>query len=536
MSSGPTSPIREDERARVGALLLCTCGSQSHACIAGRKKINANGFVARTSNETIPSPSSATVAPASCSSAPTGRRGTSRCRATSQPSEADERRARSARAPASRLTRQQPGSAGAATPDGQAPNARNARNARPRKSQNASRLRRLRAAGSERRSAAAGSARTGRRRRPGTGSRARRARARSPSRGRCGRRPRRSSSFPARARGPGRASRCSSWVARPSPVSRARVERGGAVGERGGRPLAGGRQRDGRNAARDERPLLVEGEREAEVDQLLQRGPARRAAPPVCSRTRFAAVSTSEAAGERGLSPVITMRGGPRPAIASRLIVATTWNGECSAKRSAPSPPKEPAVGREKDDRVRGAHALAGRGCRPARSRARARPARRCRSRRRSRRARCPCRRGAPSRRSRRTDWPCATAHRLRSRTRPRPGTCRVPRVRRDGQAVRRELVAEPLFGAQGSRPAGHAVRKVRSRARSPAAGSPAPSKFGGRSGAGQRARPRDAEREDQERQREDQERAAVQPSVDRPFERAAAWRGDGVRGSGPSP
>src|SRR4029077_11331718 len=57
------------------------------------------------------------------------------------------------------------------------------------------------------------------------------------------------------------------------------VERGGAVGERGGGPFACGRQRDGRNAARDERPLLVKGEREAEVDQLLHGPGASRLRP-----------------------------------------------------------------------------------------------------------------------------------------------------------------------------------------------------------------------------------------------------------------
>ncbi len=69
---------------------------------------------------------------------------------------------------------------------------------------------------------------------------------------------------------------------------------------------------------------------------------ARRGGLPVCSSMRFAAVSTSVAAGERGVSPVITMRGAPRPAIAARLTVATTWKGSRLAKRSAPSPPNAP--------------------------------------------------------------------------------------------------------------------------------------------------------------------------------------------------
>ena len=57
---------------------LRACGSQSQAWRAGRKKIRANGFVAKTSNETIHSPISAAASPARRSSAPIARRGTRR--------------------------------------------------------------------------------------------------------------------------------------------------------------------------------------------------------------------------------------------------------------------------------------------------------------------------------------------------------------------------------------------------------------------------------------------------------------------------
>ena len=91
---------------------------------------------------------------------------------------------------------------------------------------------------------------------------------------------------------------------------------------------------------RDERPLLVEREREAEVDRAARRRRMLRPARRLLERPGVAAVSTSVAAGERGASPAITMRGGPRPASASRLTTATTWQGSrARTKRAAPSPP-----------------------------------------------------------------------------------------------------------------------------------------------------------------------------------------------------
>ena len=49
------------------------------------------------------------------------------------------------------------------------------------------------------------------------------------------------------------------------------------VGERARRPLAAGRQRQRRNALRQQRPLLVQREREAEVDELRKRARVLRA-------------------------------------------------------------------------------------------------------------------------------------------------------------------------------------------------------------------------------------------------------------------
>ena len=61
------------------------CGSQSHACRDGSRKISANGFVAMTSSATTPRASNAAAVPASSSDGETGRRGSSRSRVTNQP-------------------------------------------------------------------------------------------------------------------------------------------------------------------------------------------------------------------------------------------------------------------------------------------------------------------------------------------------------------------------------------------------------------------------------------------------------------------
>ena len=219
----------------------------------------------------------------------------------------------------------------------------------------------------------------------------------------------------------------------------------------------------------------------------------RRARVPVCSSTRFAAVSTSVAAGERGVSPVITMRGGPRPGDRRQVDHRDDVERRALGEAERAEPAEGAAVGGEEDDRVRGAHALRGRraGLRVAAGEldergGAARVVVRARARRR-------CRRGAPSRRSRPATGPRATAQRLlQAATCPRPGTCASHVSADDGQAVRRELVAEPLAGAERPRrrPArGPGSASTRSAASCRVA---SPSKFGGRSGAGSGARSRD--------------------------------------------
>ena len=96
------------------------------------------------------------------------------------------------------------------------------------------------------------------------------------------------------------------------------------VGECLGRTAAGGRDRDRRDPVADERRLLVEAEREGEVDQL------RKAARSAGDRARLllepGGGSPQQRRGGRARdrSPANSSLGEPVPAIASRLTTATT--------------------------------------------------------------------------------------------------------------------------------------------------------------------------------------------------------------------
>ena len=123
------------------------------------------------------------------------------------------------------------------------------------------------------------------------------------------------------------------------------------VGERIGWPRAGRRQGHGRDARGNERCLLVEVERKAEIDQLPQHADVRPGSRRSARRRAAAAVSTSPAAGERGVSPVISMRGSPFPAIAVRTTTATISECVRAANRGT-DPAERAAVGGQEDDRV----------------------------------------------------------------------------------------------------------------------------------------------------------------------------------------
>ena len=161
------------------------------------------------------------------------------------------------------------------------------------------------------------------------------------------------------------------------------------------------------------------------------------------------------------------------------------WNGRWAAKRAAPRPPKAPPSVERKTIVCGGPHAARPPACSPGRSRARARRALPCRSRRRS-----PLGRRRVSSRCAITtiasgDCPAATAQRFCSRTRPTPGTRLVPGVARDREPVGRSCLAKPPRRTRASRRCRARGPGTASRIRPRASRVAVPSKFGGSRGAG---------------------------------------------------
>ena len=72
----------------------------------------------------------------------------------------------------------------------------------------------------------------------------------------------------------------------------------------------------------------------------------------------MAAVSTSVAAGERGVSPVITIRGGPLPRDRGQVDDRDDVERQALGEPLGAEPAEGAAVGREEDERVRRPHAL----------------------------------------------------------------------------------------------------------------------------------------------------------------------------------
>ena len=164
-----------------------------------------------------------------------------------------------------------------------------------------------------------GSARRDRSCRSGTAAGQSAGRARSPTRGRCGSRSRCSWSSPAPARDPRRAIRSGSAPrGRARPAAATLNVSSNAVCSQLGNVVGEGGQRHRRDAAGDERALLAEGEREAEIEELAEAPSAQRLACRSARATRTAAVRTSEAAGDRACRP----RSEPRPARARDRIEA----------------------------------------------------------------------------------------------------------------------------------------------------------------------------------------------------------------------
>ena len=159
--------------------------------------------------------------------------------------------------------------------------------------------------------------------------------------------------------------------------------------------LAGGRQRDGGDAARDERPLLVEREGEGEVEELRAEArprraasrsvraraspPSRRAPPPASAASR----RRSRSAAARACDPSQVDDGDDM----ERQLLGEADGAERRRTRRRRSRGRRGcAPGGRARPRV----------CLPARSRVRARRAPRCRSRCRSPPARRRCCPGAP--------------------------------------------------------------------------------------------------------------------------------------------
>ena len=109
-----------------------------------------------------------------------------------------------------------------------------------------------------------------------------------------------------------------------------------ALGRR--RPAGARRDRDRRDPARDERGLLVEAEREGEVEELREGARVRRRNAGLCSD---GGVGSGDELGleTRGVSPPNSMRAAGRPPTPSRFTTAARLSayGAVSAKCAAPS-------------------------------------------------------------------------------------------------------------------------------------------------------------------------------------------------------
>ena len=269
-----------------------------------------------------------------------------------------------------------------------------------------------------------------------------------------------------------------------------RVSRRPALSPNAGRrPAARARERDRGDPARDERPLLVEREREAEVDELRRRTPGCSGRLPRLLEDRAATRSaTSVVAGERGRSPAISIRGGPR---SGERVEVDARRRRGPRRRGSPreaeraEAAERAGVGREEDERVRRLDRRPASRTAAARRRARARAAPRSRSRCRSRPGPTPV--------SSRCAITTIASRRLARRRRPsRSGAarCRGPGiVSRHAVGARRQAVTARACRGTTSRRAsapGAARRRgpgTASRARARAASATLASNAGGSDG-----------------------------------------------------
>ena len=364
-STGPAKPAASSAARVHDRPRRANCGSQSQAWSDGSRKRSANGFVATTRSATSPSTSSAAVWPAQlllgvdlrgAESAGAARRARPRARTPA--------RARRARAPATSVRRTPAAGSAAGRPAARRRAAPRRQRPAPTKSQKREpapvaphgrpsgiRRRRQRA----KRSTAADEERQQRRDedeldRPAADDRARRGRRRA--------RPPGASSSPCveradqRLRGP--AELPDPRRLEQGPQVRLGVEPAGA----GVSPLR--RERHRGHAAADERRLLVEAEREARGRAAGASALGAAAARPgLLGDPRGGGPRRGRAPASAAVSPAIWSRGGPGPAIASRLIDRhDVVPRRFSREVRAPSAAERAAVGRHEDERVDGPRLL----------------------------------------------------------------------------------------------------------------------------------------------------------------------------------
>jgi hypothetical protein len=131
------------------------------------------------------------------------------------------------------------------------------------------------------------------------------------------------------------------------------VEPLGCVAERRRRTVARRGQRDRRDAAGDERALLVEGEREAEVGELPEGGRSPRPGAGLLGDPGGGSLDERR----RGRASLVASELDAwriMPAIESRLTTPTIFPWWCSANRAGTEPAEGAAVRGEEEQRVGG--------------------------------------------------------------------------------------------------------------------------------------------------------------------------------------
>ena len=305
----------------------------------------------------------------------------------------------------------------------------------------------------------------------------------------------------------------------------------------GRRPVTACRDRQRGDSGADERPLLVERQREGEVERAARRSRRAAARRPSASAIRATAVATRLAFGERGRSPPISMlrRAGAGDRVEVDHGDDVTPVGRVRQEASRAEAAERAAVGGEEHDpawdRTRAASSVWGCAYARASSISAAVPLALSF-------APGPGADVVPVRhdddRVGHVGGPGATAAMLCSRTRPSPATCSSQDDERIFEAVDR---AGSWFSNQPTAPTdpalpGRAVRVLRREI--PGEGQRRVGVEGSRQRRlRERKRLLDREREQQQRQRDDEQRGAVEAAVRRAARVSRAGAGGAAAGAG---